>query len=208
MRKFLFYLGLLLLCGCSGLRLTGNSGDIATLQHENQASQLLSEEEFMARATRSATLLYQGMLAISDAAKQYAAAHDNQLPRGTTEQIKHLLLDGGFLDVWPVVPPFAFVEQIPNLPDFRYKNNHDDMDGIGAMDDIIYVQDLKLEVCEEFSRLYSSFSPETVIHDFVAARERYPGEVFGRHITVYAINWSMEQWPDYCEVEWVMKYND
>ena len=81
------------------------------------------------------------------------------------------------------------------------------MDGIGADDDVMYAQYLKIEVCNKFIRRYSSAGPEDVIYDYEAHRERYPGEVFGRHMKIYAITWSNINISEYCDIEWVMQYN-
>ena len=82
-----------------------------------------------------------------------------------------------------------------------------DMDGLGEMDDVIFLQDLKVEVCEEFFRLYPGDMPGDVIFDYEANGKRYPGDVFGRHVKVYAITWSTTDPIEYCDIEWVMQYN-
>ena len=174
--------------------------------HESYERELLTEEEFMTRASRSAAQIYQGLSAISLAAEKYAKDHDGQLPQGVASTVKEKLLEGKYLTAWPVVSLFAFTE--PRQRDFNYLNKHDDMDGIGGADDIIFVPNLKFEVCEEFSRRYSSFAPDVIIHDFEAERRRYPGEIVGRDIKIFAISWSRIEDSDECEIQWVMKYND
>jgi len=200
MQKIPLFLIVLLVYGCVSISPQGTA-----LRHESYEPELLTEAEFMERASQSATQIYEGLSAISGAAEQYAKGHDGQLPQGSSAVVKETLLDGGYLTDWPVVSLFAFAK--PRQRDFNYRNKYDDMDGIGERDDIIYLNQLKIEVCEAFSRRYSSFAPETVIHDFEAEGKRYPGETVGRHIKVFAIIWLRES-SEKCEIEWVMKYND
>ncbi len=82
------------------------------------------------------------------------------------------------------------------------------MDGLGAKDAVIYAQDLKIEVCEEFIGRYASVGLNTRIHDYEGVGNKYPGEVFGRHMKIYAMSWSKDAWPDQCDIAWVMRYND
>ena len=105
-----------------------------------------------------------------------------------------VLVDGGYLKEWPVAPAFAFAN--PVQYDFIYQNTYDDTDGLGPKDKVLYVRELKNEVCEEFIRRYSSPGFGDMIYDFEAAGKKYPGETLGRHIKIYAINWSMATWPD------------
>ena len=201
MKKIALFLIVLLVYGC-----VSTSLQVSSLGHESYERELLTEEEFMTRASRSAAQIYQGLSAISLAAEKYAKDHDGQLPQGVASTVKEKLLEGKYLTAWPVVSLFAFTE--PRQRDFNYLNKHDDMDGIGGPDDIIFVPNLKLEVCEEFSRRYSSFAPDVIIHDFEAERRRYPGEIVGRDIKIFAISWSRIEDSDECEIQWVMKYND
>ena len=201
MQKIALFLIVLLVYGCVSISPQGTA-----LRHESYEPELLTEAEFMERASQAATEIYQGLSAISLAAEQYAKGHDGQLPQGTSDIVKEALLSGGYLTDWPVVSLFAFNE--PEQRDFNYLNKHDDMDGIGERDDIIYVPNLKIEVCEEFSRRYSSFAPDVIIHDFEAEMRRYPGETVGRDIKIFAISWSRIEDSEECEIEWVVKYND
>ena len=159
----------------------------------------------MDRVAKSATRIYEGMRAINDAAKLYTIDNNGSLPTGAPKDVRRALLDGGYLKAWPAIPPFAFTD--PVQYDFRYSNGYDNMDGIGEGDDVLYAQDLKVEVCEEFIRHYSSVGPDDIIHDYEAYGNKYPGEVLGMHMKVYAITWSMASSPDYCDIEWVMQYN-
>ena len=155
MQKLAFFLIVLLVSGCVGVSSQGSA-----LRHESDEQELLTEAEFMERASQAATQINQGLSAISAisaAAEQYAQEHDGQLPQGPSTVVKETLLNGGYLADWPVVSLFAFTE--PDQRDFNYLNKHDDMDGVGERDDIIYVPNLKIEVCEEFIRRYSSFAP-------------------------------------------------
>jgi hypothetical protein len=176
-----------------------------TLLHEQFENGLVSKQEFMERVEQSATLIYEGMSAINEAAKQYALDHNDKLPTGNVKVTRSLLLEGGYLEAWPVIPPFAFTE--PVQTDFKYWAGAADMDGIGKPDDWISASDLKVEVCENFIRRYSSFGPGDIIHNYEANGEKYPGKVVGRHIKIYAITWSWSESLDYCDIEWVVQYN-
>jgi hypothetical protein len=210
MKRQLLLLFGLFAYGCTSIALEGNIMTDPSLRHENSESKLLTEKEFMSRVSKSATLIYEGLRTISEAAEVYAVHNVGQLPQSTSDVVKALLMDGGYLKEWPVVPAFAFAsaDVKPAKADFVYMNGLDDMDGIGAKDDAIFVQELKIEVCEEFSRLYSSFGPNDIIHDYVADRDRYPGEVIGRHMKAYSITFFAGPFKDSCEVEWIMQYND
>lgn len=201
MRNLLILFVVLVVYGC-----TSTTSQNVVLRHEQDESSLLTEKEFMARISQSATLIYVGLNAISDAAKLYSLDHNGRLPPGNKKKIKPQLLDGGYLKAWPMVPPFAFTD--PGQNEFIYVNGYDNMDNIGGHDDVIYVQDLKIEVCEEFNRRYSNSATEDVIYDYEANNDRYPGETIGRHVKIYAISWSRSQRPEYCDIEWVMQYND
>ncbi len=161
----------------------------------------------MDRATQTATRLYEGFSAINTAAELYAKDHDGLLPPGSHVKVKKMLLESGYLMDWPLVPAFALMDPEYRY-DFVYNNNRYDMDGIGAWDDVIYLRKLKIEVCEEFSRLYSSFAPDVMIYDIEEANERYPGEAIGREIKTFAVIWEKTEHPDVCGIEWVLKYND
>jgi hypothetical protein len=198
----LFLIVLFLFCGCAS-----NAPQSTDLRHERDESQLLTKEEFMDRATQTATSIYEGFSAINAGVELYAKDHDGLLPQGANTIVKEMLLENGYLMGWPIVPAFAFTDQDKRF-DFVYLNNRQDMDGIGAWDDVICLRKLKMEVCEEFSRLYSSFAPDVMVYDFEEANERYPGEAIGRETKIFAVIWSKTDYPDICGIEWVMKYND
>ena len=199
-KKLFFLLIVLFVSGCSSTALKSTG-----LRHESSEDRLLTKQEFMERASKSATFIYEGLRAINDAANLYAIDNNGSLPSGNTKLVESLLLDGGYLKTWPVIPAFAFTD--PVQYDLRYSNGYANMDGLGEADDVIYAQDLKIEVCEEFIRHYSSVGPGEIIHDYEAYGNKYPGEVLGRHVEIYAITWSMARSPDYCDIEWVMQYN-
>lgn len=206
MKKFLLLLVVLHLQGCANINTAKKGVDPTALQHENSEDRLLTEAEFMDRVSRSATLIYEGLVAISGAAYTYAIENNGDLPPGAFQAVKSLLLDGGYLKTWPPIPPFAFTDPVEY--EFRYKNGFDDLDGLGALDDVIYAQDLKIEVCEDFIRRYPDSGVGDAIFDFEANGMRYPAAIFGRHIKVYAIKWTQVKHLEYCDIEWVVKYND
>jgi hypothetical protein len=205
MKKFFVFLIVLLTCGCSNIVPASMGLGGTTLRHESFEDSLLTEAEFKERVSQAATQVYEGLSAISDAAKLYAIDNDDRLPTGGSGVIRALLLDGGYLSAWPEVPAFAFTD--PEQGDFKYSDGYTDMDGVGAFDDVIYAQDLKIEVCEDLTRRFSSLAPDDSIHDYEAAGGRYPGQTIGTHIKLYAIIWSKTRAPEYCDIEWVMKYN-
>ena len=212
--KILFLFVFLFVYGCADTALQSSSlwqkKDVSSplMRHEEDESKLLTKEEFMERVVQSATMIYEGLSAINDAGERYAIDNDGRLPQGRDSVVRSMLIDEGYLNAWPVVPAFAFTDSDEHNHDFVYSPKLDDMDGSGARDDVILVQDLKLEVCEEFSRSYSDFKPDVIIHDFEAEEEKYPAEVYGMHIKVFAIMYAKTQEPDYCEIEWVVKYNE
>lgn len=201
MRKLLILFVTLMVYGCTSM-----TSQNPVLRHEQDESRLLTAEEFMARVSQSVSIIYDGMNAISEAAERYALDHDGRLPPGNMKTIKSQFLDGGYLKAWPEVPPFAFAD--PVQYEFNYVNGYDNLDNIGAHDDVIFVPDLKVEVCEEFIRRYSTSGMQDVIYDYEANNDRYPGETIGRHVKIYAITWARSEKPDYCDIEWVMQYND
>jgi hypothetical protein len=211
--KILFLFVFVFVCGCADTALLSSSlryeedESSPLIRHEEDESKLPTKAEFMEKVALSASMIYEGLRAIKDAGERYAIDNDGRLPQGRDSVVRSMLLDGGYLNAWPVVPAFAFTDLHEHNHDFVYSPKLDDMDGSGARDDVILVQDLKLEVCEEFSRSYSDFKPDVIIHDF-EAEEKYPAEVYGRHIKIFAIMYAKSQEPDYCEIEWVVKYNE
>ena len=187
--------------GCANIALQDTA-----LRHEHDEVSLLTKAEFMERASQSAVLGYEGMLAISEAAKQYALDNDGFLPVGGRNAIRSLLMERGYIKTWPAIPPFAFTDPVQH--EFRYSGRYDDMDGKGAYDAVIFARDLKIEVCEEFIRRYSSFGPDDVIHEYEDNGQKAPGELIGRHIKIFAISWDKYFSPYYCDINWVMQYND
>lgn len=174
------------------------------LLHENAESELLTEEEFMDRASRSATIVYEGLKAVVDAIKQYVLDHNGDFPSGASGGVRALLLEQGYLEEWPVVPAFAFTK--PEQLVIRYYNNYEDNDGNGLEDRIVFARELKLEVCEEFVSRYASPGFGDKIYDFAAAGKKYPGQTIGKHVKIFAVNWSSSPFPDTCDIMWVVQY--
>ena len=187
--------------GCANTALQDTS-----VRHESDEASLLTKAEFMDRVSQSALLIYEGLFAISEAAKQYALDHDGRLPVGGSDVVRDLLVGGGYIKAWPAIPPFAFTD--PVQFDLKYAGGYGDMDGKGANDDVIFAQDMKVEVCEEFIRRYSSFGPGDVIYEYDDNGEKAPGASVGRHIKIYAISWAKVYSQEYCDINWVMQYND
>ena len=95
----------------------------------------------------------------------------------------------------------------PVKNEFLYANGYYSLDNIGANDEVVFVPDLKIEVCEEFFRLYHGDMPGDVIYEYEENGNKAPGELFGRHIKIYAISWEKSFSRDFCDVNWVMQYN-
>ena len=208
MKKLLLLLTVLFMFGCANISPSLDT----SLPHESFESKLMTEEEFMDRVKKSATLVYEGMREVHDAARQYALDNNDTLPVGTPSAVQSLLLQEEYLKTWPVIPPFAFTD--PVQYEFKYFSKDANMDGVGPYEDVITAPDLKIEVCEEFILHYSSFGPGDTIYDYRAHKKQFPGQRIGRHIKIYAINWSTVNSAGfgsdpaaYCEVQWVMQYN-
>ena len=199
MKSLLLFLIVVSACGCAVVE-----QKTIALPHETSESNLLSETEFKARVSQSSAQIYEGFVAIDSAARLYASEHDDNLPAGSRQETKTQLLDGGYLKEWPVVPEFAFTD--PVQYEFRYYSQYDDADDNGTEDHIIFVPDLKLEVCDEFVQSYGSPGYDSTIYDFEAAGGKYPGQTIGRHMKVFAIKWEKSYRPDYCDLLWVVKY--
>lgn len=174
------------------------------LQHESNEGRLLTEEEFFARVSKSADLIYEGMSAVRESVNLYANDNDGALPSGSIKAVKNLLLEGGYLEEWPVVPFFAFRDPIQK--DIRYYADFADADNNGATEDAIFLEDLKIEVCQEFVRRYASPGFGDEVYDYEAAEEQYPAATIGRHIKIFAVNWSKLNTPDYCSILWFIQY--
>jgi hypothetical protein len=201
MKKLLMLFIVLFVHGCAS---TGSESTL--LRHENSESRLLTKSEFMARVSQSADRIYKGMSAVNDAARLYAIDNNGNLPMVSSKKVRSLLLDGGYLKEWPDVPPFAFTD--PIITNMRYKGEFDDMDGPGSRDSVINVRDLKIEVCEEFAHRYSDSYFKGSIYDFGAHGDRYPKEATGEDVRIFAIRWPGAPSQDYCDILWVMQYND
>lgn len=201
MTKHLVWAFALFLCGCTNTAIITESAD---LQHESKAGRLLAEEEFFARASQSADLIYEGMSAVRNAVSLYLNDNDGALPSVGVNAVKDLLLDQEYIDAWPVVPSFAFTD--PVQKEIKYFHGFGDTDNNGVSDDVINLEGLKNEVCQDFVRRYASPGFGDKVYDYEASRKRYPAETIGRHIKIFAVNWSMKTEPDYCEIVWIVRY--
>ena len=191
-------------CGCSNTAVTQEN---ASIPHEDTESTLISEAQFFDRVSQSTTLIYSGFNAILNAADQYAIQNGGNLPSGNTDTVKELLLEGGGVEEWPTARAFAYTDPAVTVFDeFKYYEKFADMDGNGTKDSAISIQKLKVEVCLDFARRYSSPGFGEKIYDFESAGKKYPGETIGRHIKVFAISWSKARQPDYCDLLWVVQY--
>jgi hypothetical protein len=199
MKRLLLFLILVSVCGCAS-----TTQKTIKLRHETSESKLLTEAEFMGRVSQSATQIYEGFRAIDSAARLYASENGGNFPAGSRQEAKSKLLGGGYLNEWPVVPEFAFTD--PTQYEIKYHSQYADADDNGKTDHSIYVQDLKLEVCDEFVRNYGSPGYGDTIYDFEAAGGKYPGQTIGRHIKIYAISWEKVLRPEYCDILWVVQY--
>lgn len=201
MKNLLILLFLLIVYGCAN---TAAIQEDVVLQHESNEDRLLTEEEFFARVSTSADLIYEGMSAVREAVNLYASDNNDTLPSGSRKIVKKLLLEGGYLEKWPVVPFFAFKDPVQR--DIRYYANFADADNNGLTEDAIFLDDLKIEVCQEFVRRYASPGFGDDVYDYEAAEEQYPAATIGRHIKIFAVNWSTLKTPDYCTILWFIQY--
>jgi hypothetical protein len=142
--------------------------------------------------------------AVREAVDLYAKDNGGALPSEEDPDEKKILLEGGYLEEWPLVPTFAFTE--PVQKEIRYFDNFADMDDSGAVEDVIIVQNLKTEVCQDFVRRYASPGFGENIYDYEAEGEKYPGQTIGRHVKIFAINWSVSSVRDICDILWVIRY--
>jgi hypothetical protein len=204
MKKRLLLLSVLFICGCTSITPESKGLNVTTLLHETSESALLTEEEFMDRVSRSADIIYEGMNVISDATNQFYIDNNGLLPPAR-KSLRDLLLDGGYLEEWPVAPPFAFFDR--RQGHFRFFRGYADVDGVGKLDDVITVIELKNEVCQVFTRRYASPGFRDTIYDFEVAGNKYPAEKLGGHIKVYAVRWFTDD-VDHCDILWVMDYTD
>ncbi|MFC1779500.1 hypothetical protein ACFLZU_04090 [Thermodesulfobacteriota bacterium] len=207
--KTLLYLLLAVLaygCAAGSPKTTAFRQETTELRHESAENALLTEEEFMDRAAQSATIIYEGLKAVDDAITRYTLDHNGDFPPGGYQEVRALLLEQGYLQEWPIVPAFAYTD--PVQLDIRYYNNYQDADGDGVEDRIVFARELKLEVCEEFVRRYASPGFGDKVYDFQAAGKRYPGHTLGRHVKIYAINWTETSFSEACDIMWVVQYRE
>ena len=207
--KTLLYLLLAVLaygCAAGSPKSTVFRQETSELRHESAENALLTEEEFMDRASQSATIIYEGLKAVDDAITRYTLDHNGDFPPGGYQAVRALLLEQGYLQEWPIVPVFAYTD--PVQFDIRYYNNYQDADGDGVEDRIVFARQLKLEVCEEFVRRYASPGFGDKVYDFKAAGKRYPGHTLGRHVKIYAINWTETFFSEACDIMWVVQYRE
>lgn len=191
--------------GCTITTVRGPNSN-SDLRHEMDEAQLLTESEFMSRVRQSASIINEGLLRIEQAVTSYADDNDGSLPSGNLDEIKSLLLNGGYLERWPTIPPFAFTDPVEY--EYSVSRKYEDLDGKGRHDSVVFIRDLKLEVCEEFGRRYASPGLTNPVHQYISSQQRAPGAIYGRHVTKYAILWEEINFPEYCDILWVMQYND
>lgn len=205
MKNILFLLIVLFAYGCASIAPESNEPKITALRHETSESALITEAEFMDRVSQSADLIYEGLRVVNDAAIRYVIDLNASGPGVGDNALRTKLLDEGYLKEWPVVPPFAFTDPVQG--DFRYFSGYANVDGLDGVDDVFTVRDLKTEVCQVFVRRYASPGFRDTIHDFEAAGGKYPTEISGQHITIYAVDWFSGE-RGLCDILWVMKYPD
>ena len=201
MKDFLILCVFLVFYGCAGI--AENQEDFV-LQHESNEERLLTKEEFFARVSKSVDLIYEGMSAVREAVNLYAKDNNGALPSGSDEALKRALVEGGYLEKWPVVPFFALKDPVQRY--IRYYTDFADADNNGMTEDAIFLDDLKIEVCQEFVHRYASPGFGDEVYDYEAAGEQYPAATIGRHIKIFAVNWSASRAPDSCSILWFIEY--
>ncbi len=109
--------------------------------------------------------------------------------------------------------PQSIIENMPvyakelGRGEYSLRLQYDNMDGQGTWDDTLYTGDqIPAAICLEFNKRYASppLNEESAF-DYQSAGNKYPGEVFGRGIKLYAIKWQTTN--DACEINWVIRYN-
>jgi len=141
-----------------------------------------------------ATKLYADMQSIATAVDIYHKQY-KVIPSSTAE-----LLSGAFLKSVP-----AMGKELGG-GEYSIQKGYANMDGQGREDDTIYSgENVPEAVCVEFNKRYAQVPlNEGTIFDYRAAGNKYPGEVYGRQMKVYAIKWESDR--NVCEVNWVLEY--
>ncbi len=152
-----------------------------------------------AKLTQASVQYYEGFRVISDAVEKYYL--DNAaLPANAAA-----LVSSGILKALPTPPAGAYGG---GSASFVYNTGYDNMDSIGADDDVIWFDGVNEDVCLEFSKKYgmgpNSGAGTGAIWDYAGNTSTYPGTA-SRANRVYAITWGTA---GKCELEWVMAYND
>lgn len=107
----------------------------------------------------------------------------------------------------------AFLKSVPVMGEdlgggaYLIQKGYGNMDGLGKDDDAIYSgENIPEAVCVEFNKLYAQ-APlnDGTVFDYAAAGRKYPGEVYGRQMKVFAIKWERDR--TVCEIDWVIDYN-
>jgi hypothetical protein len=146
--------------------------------------------------------IHKEMQTIYDAAMDYKSDHGS-LPHGDFRAAKEELISGGYIKLFPQPHPSIFGKPYPE--GYRLSPQYDTMDAGSDPDYALGLWRLKDEICKAFNNLYSSNNSGPTIFDFEAAGKKYPGEVIGSDMLVYAIKWKTKD-VDNCEVNWVLKY--
>lgn len=139
--------------------------------------------------------LYNDMNSIAKAVEAYRVKH--KVAPDTLDQ----LLAGSFLSSIPVMG-----EELGGGA-YLIQKGYGNMDGRGKDDDTIYSgENIPETICVEFNKLYAQAPLNNgTVFDYAAAGRKYPGEVYGRKMKVFAIKWESDR--TVCEIDWVIDYN-
>ena len=142
-----------------------------------------------------AKVLYNDMNSIAKAVEAYRVQH--KVAPDSVDQ----LLAGAFLESIPVMG-----EEFGGGA-YLIQKGYGNMDGRGKKDDVIYSgENIPEAICVEFNKLYAQAPLNNgTVFDYAAAGRKYPGEVYGRKMKVFAIKW--ESYLKVCEIDWVIDYN-
>lgn len=163
---------------------------LALIFSGNSYAATLSPEQALVGATK----IYNDMVVIDKAVEQYRIKF-SRMPYTLGE-----LLGGGLLSSLPVLG-----DELGG-GNYEIGLSADDMDGQGESDHVIALTKMvPMEVCVEFNKLYAAEPlKDGTVFDRQAAAEKYPGQVYGRHMKTFAIKWETSQKD--CEINWVLEY--
>lgn len=156
-----------------------------------------------AKLSQAATKMYNDFRVINDAVERY------EMETGSWPADVAALVSAGYLKAVPQPIDAGFQRGAPYTGEYNFSATYDNMNAGTVSDAAIVAYYFTDEFCSYLIAKYASAEGtlQSDQWDYEANGSLYPGAVLGKGAQFYGIRWASAD-VDYCEVEWVVRYND